>query len=118
MLFSSHQLELVERLCDEVSIIVDGTARRVGAGRSSCARRPRTASSCVSLVEGAPPTGTDALPESSRSTQDARGVVLRLPDGVDDQQLLDAARAAGRVHRFAPAEPTLAELFREAVAQP
>jgi hypothetical protein len=33
----------------------------------------------------------------------------------DEQALLDAARAAGRVTRFEPVAATLAELFREAV---
>jgi ABC-2 type transport system ATP-binding protein len=70
------------------------------------------------LVEGASADWYAALAGVEQVDADARGVVLRLPEGVDDQQLLDAARAAGRVHRFAPAEPTLAELFREAVAQP
>ena len=32
------------------------------------------------------------------------------------QTMVDAARAAGRVTRFEPVAPTLAELFREAVA--
>ena len=40
---------------------------------------------------------------------------MELAEGADDQTVLDAARAAGRVHLFAPARPTLAELFREVV---
>jgi len=42
-------------------------------------------------------------------------VVVELDDGVDEQGVLDAARAAGRVTRFGPSEPTLADLFRKAV---
>jgi ABC-2 type transport system ATP-binding protein len=43
-------------------------------------------------------------------------VVLELGDGGDPQAVLDAARAAGRVEAFGPDEPSLADLFREAVA--
>jgi ABC-2 type transport system ATP-binding protein len=46
---------------------------------------------------------------------DGDGVLLELRHGADDQHVLDAARRAGRVRRFAPARPTLAELFREVV---
>ena len=42
-------------------------------------------------------------------------VVLDLSDGTDDQDVLDAARAAGRVRHFGVVTPTLSELFREVV---
>jgi ABC-2 type transport system ATP-binding protein len=100
-----------------VSIIVDG--RLVASGPVDQLRAQASHGQLVRvLVEGASADWYAALPGVEQVDDDARGVVLRLPDGVDDQQLLDAARAAGRVHGFAPAEPTLAELFREAVAQP
>jgi ABC-2 type transport system ATP-binding protein len=117
VLFSSHQLDLVERLCEVVSIIADG--RLVASGRVDDLRAEASHGRLVRvLVEGAPGgwyhglTGVDAV------DADARGVVLRLHHEADDQELLDAARAAGRVRAFAPAEPTLEELFREAVSQP
>ena len=46
----------------------------------------------------------------------ADGVVLELAADADSQQVLDAARRAGRVTRFAEEHPTLAELFRDLVA--
>jgi ABC-2 type transport system ATP-binding protein len=117
VLFSSHQLELVERLCEEVTIIANG--RRVASGRVDALRSEASRGRLVRmLVEGAADGWYRDLPDVERIDEDARGVVLRLPEEADDQQLLDAARAAGRVHAFAPVEPTLAELFREAVAQP
>jgi ABC-2 type transport system ATP-binding protein len=45
------------------------------------------------------------------------GAVFELRDGIDPQAVLDAARAHGRVIRFGPDEPTLAELFRATVAE-
>jgi ABC-2 type transport system ATP-binding protein len=44
------------------------------------------------------------------------GVLVTLGAGADEQALLDAARAAGRVCHFAREEPTLAELFRGVIA--
>ena len=41
---------------------------------------------------------------------------LHLTDDADDQPLLDAARAAGRVRRFAPVLPSLSDLYREVSA--
>jgi ABC-2 type transport system ATP-binding protein len=46
----------------------------------------------------------------------ADGVVLELRPETDSQDVLDAARRAGRVIRFAEEHPTLAELFRDLVA--
>jgi ABC-2 type transport system ATP-binding protein len=56
------------------------------------------------------------VPQATVVGRDDGVVVVELPDDVDEQALLDAARRAGRVRRFAPEEPTLAELFREAIA--
>jgi ABC-2 type transport system ATP-binding protein len=42
-------------------------------------------------------------------------VVLDLEPGADDQSVLDAARAAGRVHTFVHEQPSLVDLFREVV---
>ncbi len=46
----------------------------------------------------------------------AKGM-FELSEQADPQALLDAARSAGRVRRFEPATATLAELFREAIAE-
>jgi ABC-2 type transport system ATP-binding protein len=46
------------------------------------------------------------------------GSLVELRNGVDPQALLDAARAAGPVRRFGPEQPSLAEIFREAVVAP
>jgi ABC-2 type transport system ATP-binding protein len=117
VLFSSHQLDLVERLCEVVSIIARG--RLVASGRVDELRAQASHGRLVRvLVDGVPEDWYRAVPGVEAVDADARGVVLRLPESADDQALLDAARAAGRVRVFSPAEPSLAELFREAVSQP
>jgi ABC-2 type transport system ATP-binding protein len=112
VIFSSHQLELVERLCDRVAIVNRG--RIVAAGRVDELRETRSAPRLRVEVEGAD-GWADSLGGAAVVARDERGVVLELRAGVDDQAVLDAARLAGRVRRFEPVRPTLAELFREVV---
>jgi len=115
VLFSSHQLELVERLCDHVTIIAEG--RLVADGRIAELRRARARRRLRVLVDGPAPdlSGVAGVEAVERGTEGALLVTLA-PDA-DDQLLLDAARAAGPVRAFAPVEPTLAELYRDAVTE-
>jgi hypothetical protein len=46
----------------------------------------------------------------------SNGRVVLAVDG-DEQQVLDAARAAGRVTLFSDVQPSLAQLFRRAVQE-
>ena len=115
VIFSSHQLELVERLCDSVAIVVQG--RIVAAGKVDVLRAERSEPRLRIDVEGAVDGWADQVPAVKVLARDERGVLVELHEGADDQALLDAARRAGRVKRFEPARPTLAELFREAVEQ-
>jgi ABC-2 type transport system ATP-binding protein len=114
VVFSSHQLELVERLCDAVAIVRDG--RVVASGRVAELRAQRGARRWRVEVAGARPDWVAAVPSVVVAHTDADAVVVELAEDADEQALLDAARRAGRVRRFAPVEPTLADLFREVVA--
>lgn len=66
-------------------------------------------------VEGAVDGWVEAVPAAAVVGRTGRGLLIELGPGGDDQDVLDAARRAGRVRRFVPARPTLAELFREVV---
>jgi ABC-2 type transport system ATP-binding protein len=110
IVFSSHQLELVERLCDAVAIIAGG--RLVACGRVDELRRVHGGRRWRVEVTGAPPDWHAEVP-GVRPLGDS---IVELDAGADPQALLDAARRHGRVERFGPAEVTLAELFREATA--
>jgi len=114
VVFSSHQLELVERLCDAVAIVRDG--RVVASGRVAELRAQRGARRWRVEVAGARPDWVSAVPSVLVAHTDGDAVVVELAEDADEQTLLDAARRAGRVRRFAPVEPTLADLFREVVA--
>jgi ABC-2 type transport system ATP-binding protein len=117
VVFSSHQLELVERLCDAVAIVRAG--RVVASGRVAELRAERGGRRWrveLAAANGARPDWVAAVPGATVVASEEHAVVVELGPGADEQQLLDAARRAGRVRRFAPEEPTLAQLFREVIA--
>lgn len=113
VLFSSHQLDLVERLCNRVGIIKDG--RMVVVGAIDDLRRhdvPRW------RVDGPPaPSWIGKVPGVRVVEQEGpRTVVEVTPDRRDaEQAVLAAALAAGPVREFAPELPTLTELYRDTV---
>ena len=114
VVFSSHQLELVERLSDEVTIIDEG--RVVASGSVDEVRRSRGADQIkVELFDGAT-AWADDLASATVVARAGGEVVLELVPGGDDQDVLDAARRAGRVRSFRREAPSLSELFREVVS--
>ena len=113
VVFSSHQLDLVERLCHEVTIVDAG--RVVAAGPIGELRAHHATPVLRVEVEGAG-TGWARAVTGVASVREAGGALLvELADGADDQAVLDAARAAGRVVTFAREVPSLADTFREVV---
>ncbi len=116
VVFSSHQLELVERLCDDVAIVKDG--RLVASGSVDELRdRGRGDVEQVRVVVEGDGDGRwlADVPGASVADVGARGVLVRL-EGGDPEAVLDAARAAGSVTHFSVERPTLADLFRQVVA--
>jgi ABC-2 type transport system ATP-binding protein len=113
VVFSSHQLELVERLCDAVAIIDAG--RLVASGRVADLReRDRRPTLRVEVATDR--DWTAGLAGVTTLRADGDGLLLELGDAADEQRVLDAARAAGRVRHFGFVRPTLTELYREVVA--
>jgi len=113
VIFSSHQLELVERLCEAVAIINKGRLVATGgvAGLRAAGRRRRLQVD----VAGAPADWATGVPGMTVVDKSNGRVLRELDDDGDEQQVLDAARAAGRVTHFSAVEPSLADLFRQAV---
>jgi ABC-2 type transport system ATP-binding protein len=111
VLFSSHQLDLVERLCDDLVIIAGG---RIAAVGSRAELRAAYAGSRFELVA----TDTGWL----RDVPGVQVVEFAADEAVFDadeqvaQRVLRAALDRGPVLRFGPVVPTLAEIFREVMA--
>jgi ABC-2 type transport system ATP-binding protein len=113
VLFSSHQLELVERLCDAVAIINRG--RLVAAGKVADLRSAGRRRRYRVEVADAPGEWAQGLRGAAVLERADHQLVVELGEGVDEQVLLDAARASGRVTHFSAVQPSLADLFRQAV---
>jgi ABC-2 type transport system ATP-binding protein len=116
VVFSSHQLDLVERLCDSVGILARG--RMVATGSVEDLRRREAGRLLRVVVPDAAPRWADGLPGARVVSEQAGDTLLELSAGTDDQTVLAAALRTGRVTHFAWQQPTLVELFREAVAAP
>lgn len=113
VIFSSHQLELVERLCDRIGIIAGGRMVAVG---SVADLRDRDGTAAVLDIEGPPAGWAAALPGVEVLRDDgAEHTRVRLAAGTDDQDVLRAALAAGPVHEFRRWRPPLTELYRDVV---
>jgi ABC-2 type transport system ATP-binding protein len=116
VVFSSHQLDLVERLCDSIGIINAGRMVATGTVAELRAREGRRQLRVV--VAGADAGWARQVPGVDVVSERRDEVVVELAPDADDQAVLAAAARAGRVEHFSRREPTLTELFREAVAEP
>jgi ABC-2 type transport system ATP-binding protein len=109
VIFSSHELDLVERLCDRVGIIDRGRLVACGTVPELRGRGPQRY--WVDTAPAAPDWWSSVRGVSVVRTEGTRAL-LEPAEGVDDQVILQAALRAGAVHEFRPAEPSLVELFR------
>ncbi len=112
VLFSSHQLDVVERLCDDLVIIAGGVIRASGA-RDDLRRQysaPRWE------LETSADTGW-LREEPGVSVIDFEGgsAVFDVDAAETAQRVLRRALAGGDVSRFAPQQPTLAQIFKEVI---
>jgi len=112
--FSSHQLDLVERLCDRVGIVRAGQMVALGAIDEL---RAGGAEQLVVEAPDAAPDWAYRLPGVTVRGTEGRRIVLELEPGTDDQDVLRAALATGPVREFARRRPSLTELFRNVVAE-
>ena len=113
VLFSSHQLDLVENLCDAVTIIDHGQLLVTGTVDDLTTRGPRR---LVVRVDGDRDAAwARGLKGVTVSEVDAGAARLVLTTETDTDVVLDAARRAGRVSEFVVARRRLSEVFREAL---
>ncbi|WP_067778472.1 ABC transporter ATP-binding protein [Actinomyces vulturis] len=136
VLFSSHQLDLLERICDRVVIIQSGeiVANGTVSGLQSNAQveyrievaAPRHVVEAVITswpqdhhgTQGAESTDSSAFSTADiKVTETDNGSVFTypLPEGMNIPDLLASAQAIGPVLDFARRRPNLVEMYREVV---
>jgi ABC-2 type transport system ATP-binding protein len=113
VLFSSHQLELVEDICEEVAIIDRG--RIVAAGDLDELKRRSHRRRIDLTLAGAPASWLPDVAGIERVERtDGRLRMLAARD-IDPERVLAAAERSAEVVSFSYGPPTLAELFLELV---
>jgi ABC-2 type transport system ATP-binding protein len=116
VLFSSHQLDLVEDLCESVVIIDRGRVVASGTVDDLTTRgRQRLVVRVTGDRDGA---WARALADVTVSENGGGALRLVLGPAADPQSVLRAAMTAGPVTEFAVKRRRLSEVFREAVTRP
>ncbi|WP_306186805.1 MULTISPECIES: ABC transporter ATP-binding protein [unclassified Streptomyces] len=112
VLFSSHQLDLVERLCDRVGIVRSGSMMACGSVEEL---RARGGEDVYIEIEGAPRDWARALRGVDSFRNQGQGTVVRLADHCDEGELVRQVADLGRLRTFRRQQATLTELFRSYV---
>ncbi|MBC9820946.1 ABC transporter ATP-binding protein [Terrabacter sp. MAHUQ-38] len=112
VLFSSHQLDLVERLCERLVVLAGGRVVAAGSPEDlrahSVTRHRLVLSGDAGWVRGVP--GIHAVDVEGRSA------LLEVVDHGAERGLLEEALRRGEVHEFSPQRPSLAQIYREVTA--
>lgn len=114
VIFSTHQMEQAERLCDRIVLInrgrklIDGSLPEV---------RGRFASRMVTLAGAADFSPLARAPGVAAAQFTAGGARLELGSGADPDALLRRALDCGRLTRFEVHSPDLQEIFIKLVGQ-
>ena len=113
-LFSSHQLDVVERLCDRVVIIRSGRLVADGTIPELQATETPRWRVVVERTAGSPPVQAASLnlPAPAVELDDASRLVITAA-GADEQALLSTAQRLGTVRELGPVRHRLTEIFRE-----
>jgi ABC-2 type transport system ATP-binding protein len=109
VLFSSHQLDLVQDLCEDIAMVDRG--RTVLLGNVATLRASSGRRQLRLHVEAPNRNWLLAFPDVTVVSEEADDLRLAIPPGIEPLELLDAARAAGRVVDFGLDLPTLSQLF-------
>jgi ABC-2 type transport system ATP-binding protein len=115
VLFSSHQLDLVENICEAVAIIYRG--RLVVSGLVADLRRgdrPRLAVRVAGDRAAGWAAGLSSVLGTVDSVRTDGTAEISITSSADSQTILDLARAAGVVEHFAFEDRSLSEVFRQA----
>jgi ABC-2 type transport system ATP-binding protein len=111
VLFSSHQLELVERICRRVVIVEGGRVIADGTLEELRQRLPAQ----LRVKVDAPSDWARDLPGTELVSATEDGVLLVVEPGTDPQTILRAAQAAGPVEHFGFETAGLIDLYRKMV---
>jgi ABC-2 type transport system ATP-binding protein len=111
ILFSTHRMDQVEKLCDSICLINNGKAVLAGKVREIKATYERNRV-IVEFEGSASFLSSDEIAEAKNYSGHAE---IKLKPQGDAQKLLHEAAAAAKIFRFELVEPSLEEIFIETV---
>lgn len=109
VLFSSHQLDLVDRLCDDIVVLSKGNVVAKGSAEELRSQGPVR----FRLMSPADPRWIDDHTGARIVEQIDRGVIVELEREALANSFLKSAMASGAVEEFARLKPTLSEIYQE-----
>ena len=111
ILFSTHRMDQVEKLCDSICLVNNGRAVLAGTMRQikSTYERNRV------IIEFEGSSAFLKSPEIAEAKNFSGHSEIRLKEGGDAQKLLHEAAAAATIYRFELVEPSLEEIFIQTV---
>jgi ABC-2 type transport system ATP-binding protein len=111
ILFSTHRMDQVEKMCDSICLINGGRAVLQGTMREVKQRYPRNR---VSLkYEGTVDLEREPMVASVKDFSGSAEIELKA--GADSQELLRSLMQKVKVNQFEVVEPSLAEIFIQTV---
>jgi ABC-2 type transport system ATP-binding protein len=113
VVLSSHQLDIVERVCDRVGIINHGQMVALGTVNELTERGPLR---FWVDAPGAAAGWYDGIAGTTLVEQDGSRWLIQFASDTDEQAVLRAALATGPVHEFRRDKPALTKLFRDVMS--
>ena len=113
VIFSSHQLELVEGICEEVAIVDHG--RVIATGPVDALKQQSPLRRIELKLDGAPPDWAPDIAGVSLLERRNGDLRLLVTQETDPQEVLTQAERSGRILSFSFGPPSLSELFLELV---
>ncbi|MFH5832890.1 ABC transporter ATP-binding protein [Halalkalibaculum sp. DA384] len=114
ILFSTHRMEQVEQMCDEICMFNKGRAVLKGDLREIKASYGRNT---VNLEFRGDPSFLDTLDDVRINNRSTNFAEIRVLDGQDTRHILEIAMEHAEIYKFERVEPSLNEIFISTVGE-
>lgn len=114
ILFSTHRMEQVEQMCDDICLFNNGKVVLTGNLREI---KKNFGKNTVLLEFQGNSNFLDELTEVRINNRSTNFAEIRILDGQDPQEILRKAMQASEIHKFQLVEPSLNEIFISTVGE-